>query len=144
MPWHWGPDNPAVLIYDIEGELFFGAAPEIEHALDALTERVKAEGTQFVVLRLKRARNPDAVGIERIERFLHDLTELGVTVLLAGVRPDTLDVLGNVGLRKWFPDERIFPEGEKEFSATLKAVRYAESRLVPGGVSSAEELYYLV
>lgn len=138
------PDNPAVLIYDIEGELFFGAAPEIEHALDALTERVKNEGTQFVVLRLKRARNPDAVGIERVERFLHDLTELGVTVLLAGVRPDTLDVLSNVGLRDWFPDERIFPEEEKEFSATLKAVRYAESRLVPARVGSDEELYYLV
>lgn len=112
--------------------------------MDALTERVKAEGTQFVVLRLKRARNPDAVGIERVERFLHDLAELGVTVLLAGVRPDTLDLLSNVGLREWFPDERIFPEEDKEFSATLKAVRYAESRLVPGGVRSGDELYYLV
>ena len=65
-------------------------------------------------------------------------------VLLAGVRPDTLDLLSNVGLREWFPDERIFPEEDKEFSATLKAVRYAESRLVPGGVRSGDELYYLV
>ena len=89
-------------------------------------------------------RPASVIEIERVERFLHDLTELGVTVLLAGVRADTLDVLGNVGLREWFPDERIFPEGEKEFSATLKAVRYAESRLASGGVSSAEELYYLV
>ena len=112
--------------------------------LAALAAGVKAGGTQFVVLRLKRARKPDAVGIGRVERFLHDLTELGVTVLLAGVRPDTLDVLSNVGLRDWFPDERIFPEEGKEFSATLKAVRYAESRLVPSRDGSDDELYYLV
>lgn len=136
------PDDPEILIYDVEGELFFGAAPELERALDEVTVRVKAEGTKFVVLRLKRARNPDAVCIERIEHFLHDLTDLGVTVLLAGVRPETLDLLGNVGLRQWFPNSHVFPEEDKEYSATLKAVRYAQSRLSPD--SREVDLYYLV
>lgn len=134
--------DSSILIYDIEGELFFGAAPELERHLDEITARVKADGTKFVVLRLKRARNPDAVCIERIEHFLHELTELEVTVLLAGVRADTLDVLGNVGLRQWFPEAHVFPEETREYSATLKAVRYAQSQLTPerGDV----ELYYLV
>ena len=139
------PDDPQVLIYDVEGELFFGAAPDLEQSLDRLTERVKTEDTRFVVLRLKRARNPDAVGIERIEHFLRDLTALEVTVLLAGVRPDTLDLLSNIGLRQWFPDEHIFPEEDKEYSATLKAVRYAQSKLADGDDARDDaELYYLV
>ena len=52
---------------------------------------------KFVVLRLKRVRHPDVVCIERIEHFLREETERGVTVLLAGVRPDMLGVLNNVG-----------------------------------------------
>ena len=123
------PADPTILIYDVEGELFFGAAPELERHLDDITARVKADGTKFVVLRLKRARNPDAVCIERIEHFLHDLTDLHVTVLLAGVRPDVLDLLGNVGLRHWFPTSHVFPEEDKEYSATLKAVRHAHNKL---------------
>ncbi|MGB8402593.1 MAG: SulP family inorganic anion transporter [Mycobacterium sp.] len=136
------PADPTILIYDVEGELFFGAAPELERHLDDITARVKADGTKFVVLRLKRARNPDAVCIERIEHFLHDLTDLHVTVLLAGVRPDVLDLLGNVGLRHWFPTSHVFPEEDKEYSATLRAVRYAQSISTPG--RSNAELYYLV
>ena len=37
-------------------------------------------------------------------------------------------MLKNVGLLTWFPAEHIFPE-EKEYSATLKAVRYAYTKL---------------
>ncbi|MDR3659511.1 MAG: SulP family inorganic anion transporter [Mycobacterium sp.] len=131
-----------VLLFDIEGELFFGAAPELEQFLDTLADRTKAGDTEFVVLRLKRSRNPDAVCIERIEHFLRELTEQGVTVLLAGVRPDLLGVLSNVGLRQWFPDTHVFPEEDRDYSATLKAVRYAHAQLTPAG--SGTGLYYLV
>jgi SulP family sulfate permease len=47
-----------------------------------------------------------------------------VTVLLAGVRPDFVKILRNVGINKWFPTEQIFPEEDRMFSATLRAVRY--------------------
>jgi sulfate permease, SulP family len=143
-----------VVIYDLEGELFFGAAPELDRYLLALRQRAEADDVKFVVLRLKRVRHPDVVCIERLEHFLREETERGVTVLLAGVRSDTLTVLGNVGFRKWFPDEHVFPEEDEEFSATLKAVRYAhnelaEQRLKAPFVAAPEktehtELYYLV
>ena len=143
-----------VVIYDLEGELFFGAAPELDRYLLALRQRAEADDVKFVVLRLKRVRHPDVVCIERLEHFLREESERGVTVLLAGVRSDTLTVLGNVGFRKWFPDEHVFPEEDEEFSATLKAVRYAhnelaEQRLRAPFVAAPEktehtELYYLV
>lgn len=122
------PADPSTIIYDLEGELFFGAAPELDRHLADIGERIEADDIGFVVLRLKRVRHPDVVCIERIDHFLRELTERGVTVLLAGVRADTLAVLKNVGLHSWFPDDQIFPEEDEEYSATLKAVRYAHGK----------------
>jgi SulP family sulfate permease len=145
------PVDPSVVIYDLEGELFFGAAPELERYFDTLRERIHTEGIQFVILRLKRVRDPDAVTIERLEHFLREENGHGATILLAGVRPDTLKVLTNIGFQEWFPAEQVFPEEDQEFSATLRAVRYARTKLdvdEPGlpaaPVDRSDPLYYLV
>lgn len=150
-------DNPAdaassvrassPVIYDLEGELFFGAAPELDRYLEALHARIRDENLKVVILRLKRVRHPDVVCIERLEHFIREQQELGVTVLLAGVRPDSLALLQNVGFTDWLPSEQVFPEEDREFSATLKAVRYAQTRLAETPSEPAahqEKLYYLV
>ncbi|GAB5904467.1 SulP family inorganic anion transporter [Mycobacteroides chelonae] len=150
-------DNPAEaassvrasspVIYDLEGELFFGAAPELDRYLEALHARIRDENLKVVILRLKRVRHPDVVCIERLEHFIREHQELGVTVLLAGVRPDSLALLQNVGFTDWLPAEQVFPEEDREFSATLKAVRYAQTRLAetPSAPEAHQEkLYYLV
>jgi SulP family sulfate permease len=121
------PADPSTLIFDFEGELFFGAAPELERYLEDLGERIKNNNIKYLVLRVKRVRHPDAVVIQRIDKFVRDETDRGVVVLLAGVQADLWTLLTNVGFDKWFPSERIFPEEEEEFSATLKAVRYAHA-----------------
>ncbi|BBY23548.1 hypothetical protein MSTO_37530 [Mycobacterium stomatepiae] len=121
--------DPLVVIYDLEGELFFGAAPELDRYLAEISKRIADDDIKFVVLRLKRVRHPDVVCIERIEHFLREETGRGVTVLLAGVRPDTLAVLNNVGFQSWFTAAHVFPEEDEDFSATLKAVRYAHNQL---------------
>jgi len=150
------PADPLIVIYDFEGELFFGAAPELERYLAELQNRVEQEGIKFVVLRLKRVRHPDAVVTERIERFLRKETARGVTVLLAGIQPDMWTLLKNVGVDRWFSSKHVFPEEDEEFSATLKAVRYARAQLeapdlpVPvtvaavSGNGDAQRYYYLV
>jgi SulP family sulfate permease len=148
------PADPSIIIYDLEGELFFGAATELDRYLLTLRQRIEADDVKCLVLRLKRVRHPDVVCIERIEQFLREETARGVTVLLAGVRPDTLGVLKNVGLESWFPAEQIFPEEDEEYSATLKAVRHAHNKLAalklkePFTAESERtehaDLYYLV
>jgi sulfate permease, SulP family len=150
------PVDPSIVIYDFEGELFFGAAPELERYLEALGERIRQDDIKFLVLRLKRVRHPDAVVIGRIEKFLREEGSRGVTVLLAGVQADLWTLLQNVGFDEWFPSERVFPEEEEEFSATLKAVRYAhalrgfdESQVpvpatVVAGNGDSRQYYYLV
>jgi SulP family sulfate permease len=123
------PVDPSLIIFDIEGELFFGAAPELDRYLEAIETRIAAQNIKLVILRLKRARNPDVVCIERLEHFLREESAHGVTILLAGVRRDTLRALKNIGFETWFPADQVFPEEKEEYSATLKAVRYAYGRI---------------
>lgn len=114
-----------LLIYDLEGELFFGAAPQFHRFLEQIIEETDRTGIKHVVLRLKRTWNPDVVVIEHLERFLRDAQQRGVTAFLAGVRPQFLRILENVHLTDWFPSDQIVPEEDETFSATLRAVRRA-------------------
>lgn len=114
-----------LLIYDLEGELFFGSSPEVHRYLTEIIEETDRTGIKYVVLRLRRSRHPDAVAVEHLVHFLHDADKRGVTVLLAGLRPDFVKILDNVHLKSWFPADRIFPEENEVYSATLNAVRHA-------------------
>jgi sulfate permease, SulP family len=119
------PPTESVAIYDLEGELFFGAAPDLERYLQEAFDTVRARGIQHVVLRVKRVRSPDAVGLERLEHALRDAQANGITVYLAGIRPDLLRGMQRLRWNEWLPREQWFPEEEKEYSSTLKAVRKA-------------------
>ena len=140
----------SVLIYDLEGELFFGAAPELDRHLESLQQETIRTGANYLVLRLRRTRNPDMVAIEHLEHFLHEADQRGVTVLLAGVRPDLAAMLHNLRFQDWLPEDRVFPEEDEKYSATLRAVRHAYRLLGRNGretgLHAAEEhaAYYLV
>ena len=72
-----------------------------------------------------------------------------VTVLLAGVRPDFARGLHNLRFSDWLPADRVFHEENKDYSATLKAVRHVYALLrrgetTPESAEEKRELYYLV
>jgi sulfate permease, SulP family len=115
----------AVRIYDLEGDLFFGAAPTFEARLEEARDRAKLQGNQHLVLRFKRLRDPDAVCLEKLEHFLRDCQKDGPVVFLAGIRPDLLAAFARLRFSDWFPDDRVFAEEDQAYSATLKAVRKA-------------------
>jgi sulfate permease, SulP family len=115
-----------IRIFSLEGELFFGAAPELEEHLDAVSEGAQG-GVRVVVLRLKRARNPDAVCLSVLDRFITRMQKARVTVLICGVRPDFMkvidasDILGRLGRDHVF----VFEETGAIWTSTLEAVRFA-------------------
>ncbi|ELS34590.1 MULTISPECIES: SulP family inorganic anion transporter [Pseudanabaena] len=121
------PPCTSVLLFDLEGEIFFGAAPDLDRYLEELINRAIGADVRFIVLRLKRVRNSDIVCLERIEHFLHQAHKRGITVVLAGVRPELDQAFSRAGFKEWFPENQIFIEQENDDtdSATLKAVRYA-------------------
>ena len=151
------PNDPvctSLLLYDLEGELFFGAAPMLDGLFEKLQSRAEQEKIRFIVLRVKRARSPDVVCMERFEHFLRDMEKSGVTVLLCGVRLGFAGGMERLRFQDWLPADRVFYEEQQVFSSTLKAVRHVYELLGENScehcrrneMSSAElkELYYLV
>ena len=139
-------------IYSMEGELFFGSAPDLERDLEFIEKQATAE-IRVVVLRIKRVRNPDAVCIHFIDAFLRRMNERKLPVLLCGVRPEMLKVMRKTGVADRLGVHQLFPEEEGEAqSSTLKAVRHAYD-LLAGDVCSAcprrteehrEPMYYMI
>jgi SulP family sulfate permease len=111
-----------LVVFSLEGELFFGAAPELQEYLADLTRRVK-EGVRVVVLRVKRTRNPDMVCLELLQRFIEDMDARKVPVLLCGVRDDFARIMRNLHFHHWLPKEALFLEDDADVSSTLLAVR---------------------
>jgi sulfate permease, SulP family len=137
------PPARSVSIHDLEGELFFGAAPDLETHIESMLGEARSQGIRHIVLRVKRVRAPDAVCFERLEHALRNAQGQGFSVLLAGIRPDLLRGMERLGWSEWLPREYWFPEAEKEFSATLEAVRTAYE-LVGQRSPGDAVVYYLV
>ena len=120
------PTDPCctrMVLLDLEGEFFFGAAPELDRYFDGLRERADL---RFIVLRVKRTRNPDIVCMERLQHFIIEMRAKGVTVLLCGVRPDFAQAMQNLRFEGFLPPEHVFLEDAAHVgSATLAAVRHA-------------------
>ena len=123
-------DQPCsrMLIYDMEGELFFGSAQNLEKSLLRIEHRA-VDGIRIIVLRLKRVRNPDAVCLSLIEDFLERMDSHGITVLLCGIRQDMFKVFEKIGLTTRLGPNRIYTESDAAWSSTLAAVRDAHSML---------------
>jgi SulP family sulfate permease len=113
-----------ILIFGIEGEMYFGSGVSLEQHLDTIEARAQQE-TEVVVLRMKRARNPDAVGLQLLERSVDNLQSRGVRVVLCGVREGVLAGIRNTGLAAKLGDEDVFPEQALRQTSTLMAVRHA-------------------
>ena len=120
------PNDPCctrMVLLDLEGEFFFGAAPELDRYFDGLRERADL---RVIVLRVKRTRNPDIVCMERLQHFIVEMQAKGVTVLLCGVRPDFAQAMQNLRFQDFLPADRVFLEDAAQLgSATLAAVRHA-------------------
>ncbi len=149
------PQCTAVAVWDFEGEFFFGAAPELDRHFATLKARTVQQQARYLVLRLKRVRNPDVVCIERLEHFLREAQHNGLVVLLAGLQPELRAVLKNLGFTAWYPADRFFPEEDENWSATVRAVRHAYTLLGKDNTCThcmgwaqaqreAKDLYYLV
>jgi SulP family sulfate permease len=122
------PQCTLLVIFSLEGEMFFGAAPELEEHLAELYRRADA-GVRVIVLRLKRARNPDMVCLERLQRFVVDMKARKVPVILCGVRQDFASALANIRSEEWLQPANLFLEEAMTGSSTLHAILHAYTLL---------------
>jgi SulP family sulfate permease len=89
------PLPEGILLYEIAGPLFFGAANKAMTTLRTIDRR----GVRVVVLDLRSVPVIDATGLVALESTVARLREGGVAVVLAGVQPQPLRALARAGWR---------------------------------------------
>lgn len=125
------PSDPPcwrLLLFNLEGELFFGSAPELEKHLENIRAQ-RTPLTRIVILRLKRVRNPDAVCLRLLDEFVADMHAQGIRVYLCGVRRDLAEALQRSRVLERLGKEHVFLEAAATWSSTLDAVRHAYAQL---------------
>jgi sulfate permease, SulP family len=115
---------PKILIFGLEGEFFFGAATSLERHLETIEARV-GQDTRVLVLRMKRARNPDAVCLTMLTSFIERLVARDVHVLMCGVRAELLESFERAGLSEVIGAKQLFTEQPVRQTSTQLAVRRA-------------------
>jgi SulP family sulfate permease len=113
-----------ILVFGLEGEMFFGSSVSLDRHLIAIRNRVTPR-TRVLVLRLKRARSPDAVGLTELDRLVDDVRARGVHVLLCGVRHDLQRRLQRSGVLAGLDPEHLFLEQPVRLTSTQAAIRVA-------------------
>ncbi|HTD73874.1 MAG TPA: SulP family inorganic anion transporter [Steroidobacteraceae bacterium] len=88
-----GPLPEGVVIYNIEGPLFFGAAEKLERTL----AHIQRPATTLI-LRMSQVPFVDATGISAIDEMITGFLKHDATVLLSEVRPNVLRKLERAGL----------------------------------------------
>jgi SulP family sulfate permease len=80
-----------IVVYRIDGALFFGAAQRF------LTELTAVSDVRVMILRLSQVQSLDATGAQALGEIVEELEGRGITVLLKGVRPNHQRILQAVG-----------------------------------------------
>jgi SulP family sulfate permease len=117
-----------LLIFNLEGELFFGSAADLEQQLEHIRKQC-GQLARIVVLRMKRVRNPDAVCLRLLDEFVADLQARNIRVYFCGVRKDLADAFERCGLTRRLGQKYLFLEATATWSSTLEAVRQAYAEL---------------
>jgi SulP family sulfate permease len=123
---------PPLRIFNFEGELFFGSAPEFEAHLEAIESKLDA-GARVIVVRVKHVRNPDAVCMHLLHQFIERVQSRGAEICLSGVREGFFVTLSKVGIVDQLGPDRVFCEVPQVWTSTAAAVDWAYTRLAENG-----------
>jgi len=140
-------------IYNFEGEMFFGSSTDLEDAFEMIQAQLTSD-TRVVLIRLKRARNPDAVCLKLFDNFIDAMHQRAIIVLLSGVHQGMRQSLENVGIIEKLGAQRVFLESAEIWSSTIDAVRYVYTLLGPkrcelcnqrpSEANAADDLHYMI
>jgi len=119
---------PRVLIFGLEGELFFGSSVSLEQHFETIEARITPE-TRAVILRMKRTRAPDAVGLAALEGAITRMQARGIRVILCGLRREMFDTMDRGGLIQKHERDDIFLEEAVRQTSTQKAITRAYATL---------------
>jgi SulP family sulfate permease len=94
------PDG--VIIYEINGPFFFGAASKFKEAL-----RITSKATKVLILRLRNVPAIDSTGIATLEDFYYDCKKNNTKLVLSGIHAQPMFASEKAGLLDKIGDENI-------------------------------------
>ncbi len=113
-----------VLVYAVEGPIFFGAVENFERALAATHT-----DPRIVIIRLRWVPFIDITGLQTLESVIRDLQKRGVRVMLTGANARVQAKLERAGLIDLVRPENVM----KDFPEAIAACeRVAREQLAPG------------
>jgi len=112
-----GPLPEGVVIYDLLGPLFFGAA---ERALNAM--RAIEADVRVIIFRMEQVPSADVTGLVAMEGVLREMARQNIKAIFVGLHGQALDVFERGGLRAK-PDEVAF------CATMVEAYRVMEAKL---------------
>ncbi len=111
----------AVTLIQMEGDLFFGVADELQ---DRLNE-IERSSVRVAIFRMKRTHSVDSTVMHVMERFIRDMHEHDRHVIFCGVRYETLQVFKSYGLIGLLGKENVFETGQGVFVSVKQAIERA-------------------
>ncbi len=113
-------ERPIIFI-QLEGELFFAIADQLQDQLTA----IRLSGVKVVIIRLKRCHSIDATVLHVLDEFVDDMLQHNNHVILCGVRPEASRTLRAYGLDRKIGLDNIFASGDGIFTSAKKAIHRA-------------------
>lgn len=90
-----------IMLYEINGPLFFGAAKQFQDALSELHVKPRV-----IILRMRYVPFIDATGFQRLKEIIQNFKKRGIVIILSGVR---------IHLQKEFESNRFYDTINKEY-----------------------------
>jgi SulP family sulfate permease len=115
-------DSSEITVLNLQGELFFAAADEVQAGLLKLFTGTR---TRFIVLRLQEAYNMDATAAIALSNVAVEARSRGGRLLLCGVRPGMLGTLERSRVIDIIGRDAIFPHEREMLASTRRATEFA-------------------
>jgi len=115
----------ALTVLNLQGELFFAAAEELQAEL----LRLLSSGARVLVLRVQEAYNLDATMAVTLGLVAERARKGGGRLLLCGVRPGMYGTFERAGLLDTIGKDAIFRDEREILGSTRAAIRYAHELL---------------
>lgn len=120
-PIHDRLGNKQVIFLQLEGDLFFAVADELQDRLQVLSR----SGVRVVIFRLKRTHMIDTTVLDVFEDFIEDMRKRNGCVIFCGVKTELMTILKRYGLVDLVGRENVFPAGDNVFSSAKAALARA-------------------
>lgn len=113
-----------ILIIQLEGNLYFGSAYDLEEKLNNLSNKSKV-----FILRMKYVASIDLTSLNALKVFIRTVREAGGILIISGVKEELSSMIKNTNLETDIDADNIFMSENEVFTSSTNALERAKEVL---------------